>query len=67
MPKHNVTQAFHYAKGGEVLRIKKGEQELSPDVLAHAIKNGFVKENKATQQTAEAEAEPTKAEPKAKR
>lgn len=48
MPKVTVTHAFHYAKGGEVLRFTKGEQELAPDVLEHATKNGFIKQ--ATQQ-----------------
>tara|TARA_R110000764_G_scaffold2641_5_gene11477 strand:+ start:5783 stop:5980 length:198 start_codon:yes stop_codon:yes gene_type:complete len=64
MPKHNVTQAFHYATGGEVLHFKKGEQELPPDVAAHAIKHGFVP--KPTTKTAKPAAEPEKAEPAAK-
>ena len=61
MPKHNVTQAFHYAMGGEVLHFKKGEQELPPNVAAHAIKHGFVPAPKTP--TAKPMDAPAKAEP----
>lgn len=44
MPEATVTQAFHFAKGGEVLRYKKGEQDLPQDALDHAIRHGFVKQ-----------------------
>lgn len=62
MPKANVTQAFHFAKGGEVLRFKKGEQDLPADALEHAIKHGYVKADAAEQP----KAEPAQAAPKAK-
>lgn len=45
MPKATVTQAFHFAKGGEVLRYKKGEQDLPQDALDHALCHGFVEQN----------------------
>lgn len=64
MPKHTVTQAFHYATGGEVLHFKKGEQDLPPAVAEHAIKHGFVPAPKTP--TAKQTDAPTKAEPAAK-
>ncbi|ROZ80897.1 glycogen branching protein [Pseudomonas neustonica] len=64
MPKHNVTQAFHYATGGAVLLFKKGEQDLPPAVAEHAIKHGFVSAPKSL--TDKQTAAPAKAEPAAK-
>ncbi|SDS26368.1 hypothetical protein SAMN05216198_1565 [Halopseudomonas litoralis] len=62
MPKANITQAFHFAKGGEVLLFKKGEQDLPADALEHAIKHGYAKAG-AVHQT---KAEPAPAAPKDK-
>ncbi|WP_285259247.1 hypothetical protein [Halopseudomonas bauzanensis] len=49
MPNATVTQAFHFAKGGEVLRFKKGAQDLPQDALDHAVQHGFVKEDAGKQ------------------
>lgn len=58
MPKqHIVVAPFHFAMGGEVLRFKKGERNLPPEALAHAIKHGFATP-KAKPKAAPAQAEP---------
>lgn len=41
MPQYRVTQAFHYAQGGNVVRYTKGEQPLPPAVADHALAHGF--------------------------
>ena len=41
MPQYRVTQAFHYAQGGSVVRYTKGEQALPPAVAEHALHHGF--------------------------
>lgn len=41
MPQYRVTQAFHYAQGGTVVRYTKGEQVLPPAVAEHALHHGF--------------------------
>ena len=64
MPKHNVTAPFNWNAGGKVVAYPKGEQNLPPDVAAHAIKNGFVA--KPTDAPAKQPAAPEKAEPATK-
>ena len=42
MPRAEVTHPFNYRHGSEVKAYAKGSQDLPDEVLAHAIKNGFV-------------------------
>lgn len=60
MPKHNVTQAFNYAEGGNTVHYKKGLQELPPGAAAYALEHGFIASPKANKHAAE----PTPAEAK---
>lgn len=42
MPKANVAQPFHWRVGHSVVRVEKGEQELTPEQYAHATQNDFL-------------------------
>lgn len=42
MPKANVAQPFHWRMGPGVVRVEKGEQELTPEQYAHAEQHGFL-------------------------
>ena len=64
MPKQNVTAPFNWNAGGKVVAYKTGEQNLPPEVAAHASKHGFVA--KPATATAKQPAAPEKAEPAAK-
>lgn len=44
MPKVTVAQPFHWRVGHSVVHVEKGEQELTPEQLAHAAKHGFLQE-----------------------
>lgn len=43
MPKATVAQPFTWRVGHTTVLVKKGEQDLTPDQLAHAQKHGFLK------------------------
>lgn len=42
MPKATVAQPFHWRVGHSVVRVEKGEHELTPEQYAHAQQQGFL-------------------------
>lgn len=43
MPRVTVAHPFTWRTGHTIVLVEKGEQELTPDQLAHAQKHGFLK------------------------